>query len=162
LNLPAESVVAERLVPDTKIEAPRRYPPRMLSTTTPLRVAPCALAIVALQDTSAIKARTGFNSCFLRVSLNAALKGIGSRGDWHRATEQQRQNIITQCFHHSVGSYSRRYAAGFGTVPLMPGVTIETGAVTARMTEDDHCIARRRHADVNSPRNAVCSFEDSR
>ena len=53
LNRPVESVVAEIDVPDTNIDAPLRYPPRMLSTAAPERIAPvragatCETAVVA-------------------------------------------------------------------------------------------------------------------
>ena len=40
LNRPAESVVVESDVPEMNIEAPSRYPPRMLSTAAPVRIAP--------------------------------------------------------------------------------------------------------------------------
>src|SRR5512132_3202522 len=85
LNLPAESVVTESDVPEMNIDAPSRYPPRMLATATPTRVAPfggCACGALRLPaiavDARAVayKNLTSAQRSFHFVHITTALHGI--------------------------------------------------------------------------------------
>src|SRR5215217_2102086 len=115
LNRPAESVVADSVVPEMNIDAPRRYPPRMLSTAAPERIAPERLALgllcakaVSLHNAITPNARNAFTGIMRCRTATAVMCFAGvdliqprSASSGERAVRAHRHSIPSLRHRHS-------------------------------------------------------------